>query len=556
MREALLRGLLDTDGHTNKKGLFEYSTVSDQLANDFKELVYSLGYNIYYRLHKRILDKNSYSNTPIHRIYQLKGYKYGNKIIDVVKTGNVTKMQCIKVSNSDNLYITDNYIVTHNTTSTVLLAQYLVNNGIKLLENGYSYWDVANTWDKCTAEAVEFIKSKSIPIDAKFEYLKKVASISANDPNIGDLIHQVVSEIGIYGDIEVRKSLLGETEVTLVKGMQLHKGYFSPWMCTDFEKMEFNSQEVSIIVFDGIIRDFNDIKPYIDVIDAVRKLQASPVMIYAEDVTATATERLKQWFIINKRDFVIVEHDGFGDRREQLINDLCILTGARPVKPNSPPMEIADKIGYAQTINVSRDYCSIIVPEDDVAGENSLLSKEIAKIHRILNNKDLNEQDRRYHSKRLANLTGGIAVIEVGGSTSVEMEEKYARIEDAVLAVKASTKEGVSVGGGYTWIKAGNELLSKYGKDPVAVVFAQSFFEVLKQLLINAGELHKYNNIIENITENDTAYDLKTGALYTIKEYPVLDATSVLIDAIQNSVSVAKSILSIEKCIYNNIIHA
>lgn len=555
VRQSLLQGLLDTDGYINNRGLFEFSTVSNQLMLDFKELVYSLGYSINYKLHSRDNDPNSYSEVPIHRITQLKGYKYGNKIIKIRSTGRNTKMQCIKVSNNDNLYITDNYIVTHNTTSTILLAQYLINNGAILLDNGYSYWDIANTWDEMCTEAIDFINKNSIPIDKEYEYLRKVATISANDSNVGDLLHQVISEIGIYGDIDVSKSNLSETEVTLVKGMRLHKGFFSPWMCTNFDTMEFNSSEVSVIVFDGIIRDFNDIRPYLAVIDESRGLQASPVLVYAEDVTSTAIERFKQWLIINKRDFVIVEHDGFGDRREQLINDVCLLTGARPIKPNTPHTEALSKIGLAGSVSVTKDYCSIITPGELSELNSQLLSEEISKIKSMLNNKDLQDSDRKYYSKRLANLTGGIAVIEVGGNTSVEMEEKYDRIEDAVLAVKASSKLGVSIGGGYTWVKLGNHLIKKYSKNPIGVVFAQSFFEVLKQLLINAGELHKYNKVIDSITNDNKAYDLKTSKFYDLNNYPVYDATSVLIDAIVNSLAVSKSILSIDKCIYDNIIH-
>lgn len=433
------------------------------------------------------------------------------------------------------------------TTSTTVLAQYLIKNGFKLLDNStMSAWELAEEFDNAVNKAIELIESYSIPVENNFEYLKKVATISSNDSKIGQMIYDVMTEIGVYGDIEPKKTDLAATEVELVKGMKLHKGYFSPWMCTDFEKMEWVVNEPYILVFDDVIRDMNDIAPYIQ--SAVYENgSVAPLFIYAKDVAKTALERIKQWKMVNPRDLVIVEHDGFGDRKDILVDDLCVITGAVPVDANSNvyPSEV---LGRSRSISVTQKYTSIIdgyYDEDEVAAT-------VETIEKIIESRNLSGVELKFHQKRLANLVGGIAVINVGGQTKVQMEEEYARIEDAVLAVKAAIKKGVSVGGAYTWEKVANDILSQEkSQNEAYLLIFKSMKEILSLLLSNAGESYREQDIRNSILLEDKAYDLKTRQFYNKDEYPVFDATSVLIDSLVNSAAVAKSVLTIEKSIYN-----
>jgi chaperonin GroEL len=535
-RKALLQGLLDTDGYINDRGLFEFSTVSDSLKDDFMTLTRSLGYSLYYKLHTRENDKDSYSNKSIHRIYQLKGYKYGDKIVKIEATGEFTEMQCIKVSNPDSLYITDNFIITHNTTTTIVLARYIINKGFELLNSGkISYYELSKQLDEVKNIVIEEIQNKSLSIEENFDKLLHIATISSSSENIGKFIYDIMEEIGIYGSIEVKSSNKTKDVIDKVKGIKIHKGFYAPHFVNDRLKMEYRMNDVGIVLIDDTVRSFhNDILPYIEL------EPGRPIVFFVNDIEPTTLQTIINNKVANPTMFNImfVEHDGFGDRRIEIMNDIAAMTGATVGDAND-----FGEIGFAKEIIVNEDSTSILGGSIDEETVNRLVEETQYK----LNNDELDEDQKRYYRRRLATLKGGVAVIHVGGMTEVEMKEKKDRIDDAVEAVKSAIDRGISVGGGYTFIKINNSLCvpNEGGK-----IIKDSLLEPFKQLCINADT--NYEGWLKIISNHDkTGYDVIKNDVVSLDKYNVYDPTGVLIDSLSNAVAVAKSILSVECSLYN-----
>lgn len=545
-RKALLQGLLDTDGYINDRGLFEFSTVSDSLKDDFMTLTRSLGYSLYYKLHTRDKDNSSYSNTSIHRIYQLKGYKYGDKIVKIEATGEFTEMQCIKVSNPDSLYITDNFIVTHNTTTTMILAQYLINEGVKLLDEGMSYYELSKQIDNAVADVINYIKENSISIEDKPHLLKEIASISSNDSNIGSFIYNIINEIGLYGDIEVKPSQYSETKVDKTIGMKLHKGYFEPFMVNNIKESTFTAENPAVLIVEGVIRSMTDFKDYIEY------LNGKPLVIFCDDISDITLGQIKRWLDVSGYPICFVENDGFGDRKQILMNDLAALTSAMIVEPTTPFSK--SNLGYAGEIQVDQLFTRVSPREDKI--DRQLVDDIIEDIkYRLQNNEEnddleLSNREKRFYEKRLANLTGGVAVIHAGGRTEMEMKELKDRLDDAVLAVSSAIKMGVTIGGGYTFINCQNALLKHNNQKGYNLVL--NALEIpFKQLLINADLINNYDSYKNSLLKNK-AVDLRDGKIYNLNKnnYTVYDPASVLIDSISNAVAVSKSLLSVKNLIY------
>lgn len=550
VRESLLKGLLDAGGRVNKSGFFQYFTVSDMLKNDFIELILSLGISYKYK-------EDYKNNNSIHKISEVKGYKFGNRIVDIEVTDITTEMQCIKVSNSDHLYITDNYITTHNTTSTIILTQSIINSGYNLLKEGnVSSWEMNKEIDEAVEDITNYVKSNSIHVDSDLNKLRELATISANDEEIGYMIHDILDELSIHCDIEVKKSKRNNTEIETVNGMRLHKGYFDTFMCNDYKTMTFSANNVKILIYDGVIKDYNQISPYVKECSDENG-NPLPLLIYAQDVSRIAINRIEGLLKYNPRPLMIVEHDGFGERRLDLMEDLAVITGAVVVDDNSNrnPVMVKASLGNCDEVFVNDKFSSFIGGK----GDDDRIEESISEIEHLLDSLDSTETNEiKYLKKRLANLAGGIAVIKVGGSTPFEMEEKYMRIDDAVLAVKSAIKSGISIGGAVTWIRASKYGINKARKynrndNPSYFMVFDSLEEILKQLLKNSGEYT--SDFIKEVKKNYLAnnikgYDLTTRKFVKLNDYKVYDATSVLLDCINNSTSVAKSLLSVERAIH------
>lgn len=442
------------------------------------------------------------------------------------------------------------------TTTTMILAQELITKGYDLLDKGISSWQFNKETNIALNDIINAIDLKAISVHDNMQLLENVATISANDSEIGSLIVDIINEIGFYGDIDVKESTNYYTDVDLVPGMKLHKGYYAPFFCNNIEKLTWEATNVNILVFDDTIRDYSDIQEYV-VASVDENSTPMPLLIYCQDIATTVLNRLKGMMEYNPRLLMIVEHDGFGDRRIELMNDLCLMSGARAVDSSTRITNAKKYLGYCREVYVDNNFTSFIGMDYD----KNKVDKEIELIKRRIENTNPSGNEKRYLQKRIANLSGGIAIINVGGRTKVEMKESYWRMEDAVLATKSAISKGVVVGGGFTWENIANSVddfavthnFTREDNPSYFLVF-DSLQSILKQLLINSGSISELNEIRNKILNEQLGYNLIDRQFYNLDSYPVYDAASVLIDSISNAITVAQSILSIERIICDNTV--
>jgi len=561
-REDILNGFIDGSGSIKNRRTFQYKTASSTIKDDFIELCQSLGQDVKNKRYTTTENGRYLIPEPIYKIYEVSNYKYGDRIEDIEFTDTETEMMCIKVSNEDHLYITDNYISTHNTTTTVILSESIISKGYELLSKGnVSSWEMNKEIDEAVEDISQYILDNSTNLSNDITALRELASISANSKEIGTMIYDIVDELSIHCDIEVKKTKRNITEIEAVNGMKLHKGYYESFMCNDYKSMTFQASNVNILIYDGIIKDYSNIAPYVKAsIDDDNNIV--PLVIYAQDVNRIAINRIEGMLKYNPRPLIIVEHDGFGDRRIDIMEDFALITGATIVTENSNNnvIMIKNAFGKCDEVFINDKYSSFVGGK----GNQDLIDDQILDIQDLIKNTDPNnKQDIRFYNKRIANLSGGIAVIHVGGNTPFEMEEKYMRIDDAVLAVKSAIASGISIGGGVTWIRASHYAINKtrgYNRidNPAYFMVFDSLQEIPMQLLKNSGEYtSEFFKELKSkyLSDKPKGYNLVDRKFYDISNYKVMDATSVLLDAISNSSSVAKSLLSVEKAIHfdNNV---
>jgi len=430
------------------------------------------------------------------------------------------------------------------TTSTCILAQYLINEGFKILAKGKSFYELSKEMDEQLVKVIENIKSKSLAIESNMDRLLDVATVSSNNKEIGRFIFDIISEIGIYGHIEVKNSNNVKDKIDKVKGIKYHKGFYAPQFVSDLKKMQWKFSNVYIVLFNDTIRSMEDLEPYFQTIngDGSGKLvKTHPILFVVNDVEPVVLQTLINNRLMYPTQFNVMftEHDGFGNRKIEIMNDIAALTSASESNAEEP-----GQIGFAQEVIVDEDTTSILGGLAEVKIVNELV--ELTKDK--LNDPDIDESDKLYYKRRLATLAGGVAVIHVGAPTEVEMKEKKDRIDDAVGAVLSSIERGVSVGGCYTFIKCQKELSKEPGLKEGHRLVNDALFAPFKQLCINA-DIEKEIKTIQDRILAGYGYDLISNEFYRLDSYNVYDPTGVLIDALSNAVSVAKSILSIEKAI-------
>ncbi len=421
------------------------------------------------------------------------------------------------------------------TTTTIIIAQYLINKGIELLNSGMSYYDLAIVMDRVKSLIIKYLEETSIKIDTNnnIERLLDIATVSSNNKEIGEFIYDIIKDISIYGAIEIKNSNSTKDRIEKVKGIKVHKGYYAPQFVNDLVKMQWRHKDVAIVLFNDTIRTYNDIADYVEYV------KGKPIIFFVDEIEPTVLSTLITAKKINPNTFnlMFVEHDGFGDRRIEIMNDIAAMTSSIPI--SSEDGFCPEAIGFAKEIIVDDTTTSILDGKIVVDLVNELVQETTEK----LSYDEIEDKDRKYYKRRLATLKGGVAVIYVGATTEVEMKEKKDRIEDAVEAVKAAIDRGVSIGGGYTFLKCYNTI--DWNNDEYQV--AQCILEPFRQLCINADIA--IDSTMEHIVNENKGYDLITNQFYNVEDYKVYDPTGVLIDSLTNAVSVAKSILSIEKCL-------
>jgi len=455
-RQKLLDGLIDTDGTISNRGLFTFTTVSKQLNEDFIELCRSLGKSIYCGTVNRKQGSGSYSNKPIFRVSELKGNRYGLKVSSIEKTNKQTEMMCIKVSNPDHLYITDNYVATHNTTTATVLGHGMLSEGIKMISTGRSSIALKRGMDIGTEIVISYLKEKSIPVSCK-EDIVNVGTISANgDRSIGELLAEAIEKVGRDGIITIEPAKSVHTNLQIVEGMQLDNGYVSPFFITNGDKGTCELENPYILITANKISSMQDIVPTLEMAHNNNR----SLLIIADDIEGEALHTL----IVNKMKGVLkvcaIKAPSYGEHRADILSDLTTVTGGEVIGSTT---EITLKkikqehFGSCKKIIVSRNATTVIGNNTDEI--KNAMEKRIGVLRNLLeNDKTLDALHIDKYRKRLARLSGGIAVIKVGGSTEVEILEKKDRVEDAVNATLAATQEGIVPGGGTALYYAANHL--------------------------------------------------------------------------------------------------
>lgn len=441
--------------------------------------------------------------------------------------------------------IKTNDVAGDGTTTAAVLAQAIIREGLKNIAAGANPMVLKKGIALATDKTVEELKKISKPIANK-KAIADVASVSAGDEEIGSLIADAFEKVGKDGVITVNEGKGLKTELSVVEGMQFDRGYASPYMMTNTDKMEAELDSPVILVTDKKISNFQDIVPLLEnIIKTGAKL-----MIIAEDIEGDALTNL----VLNKLkgilNVVAVKAPAFGDRRKAMLEDIAILTGATLVSSDLG-FELQnvtfDMLGRAKSVKVDKDK-SIIVGgagnPDEIAARVASIRKQIAET--------TSDYDREKLSERLAKLAGGVAVVNVGAATEVEMKERKLRIEDALAATRAAVEEGVIPGGGTALLSVAPTVY-KFAETldgdvkTGAVIVAKALEEPAKQIAVNAGI--DGGVVISEIKKNgnpDFGYDALKDTYCNMVECGILDPTKVTRSALQNAASVAATLLTTE----------
>ncbi|MGI5937404.1 chaperonin GroEL [Methanoculleus sp. DTU007] len=433
------------------------------------------------------------------------------------------------------------------TTTATLLAQAILNEGLKNVSAGANPIEVKRGIDAAVAATVEYIRSTSVPVKDRDKILQ-VATISANnDEEIGKLIAEAMDKVGSGGLITVEDSKSLETGLDVVKGMQFDRGYVSPYMITDPEKMVCEYEDPYILVTD---KKITSLKQMIPILETAAQ-EDRPLLIIAEDVEGEAQAALVLNIIRGALKVCAVKAPGFGDERKAILEDIAILTGATVISEDrGMKLENVSRqvFGTAHTIKVDRDKTLIVGGK----GDRKALEERMRLIESQINIAD-SERKKDELRKRLGNLGGGVAVIKVGAATETELKEKKMRIDDALNATKAAVEEGVVAGGGVTLFRAIGALEKlKFDDDRnvgVSIV-RRALEEPIRQIARNAGV--EGAEVIATIKgSNDPAfgYNAKTGSYENLVEHGVIDPAKVVRLGLQNAASIAGLILSTEVAI-------
>ena len=440
-----------------------------------------------------------------------------------------------------------NDLAGDGTTTSALLAQKIVDNGIKLCDSGISPVSIKKGIDKAINFVNNRIRQKSRPINSKSE-ICQVATISAGDENIGKIIADAFDKVGKNGIIHIEEGNFAESELKIVEGCRFQRGYYSPYMANDSEKMEAILEDCHILIYDKKIDNLQEILPLLDkVIESNAKL-----LIVAEDFESEVVATLVYNKMRGTLNVVCVKAPAFGDKRKELLDDIALVTGATVVseeKGISMDSVTLDRLGRAKKVIVNKDTTTII------QGYGSL--EKISQRIQILS-KNKQETKSNYEkdklSERISMLSGIVAIIYVGANTEVEMQDKKLRIEDALSATKSALDEGIISGGGTALLYSKKDLenfinLSDMNKEEKygAKIILDVLDEPIRQILKNAGE--DYNDIISQLeTKNDEnlGFDALKSEYANMIESGIIDPVKVILVALTNAGSVASILLTTE----------
>ncbi len=434
------------------------------------------------------------------------------------------------------------------TTTATLLAQVLVKNGLQVVSTGTNPMVIKKGISKAVDAAVSSLTKNSKKVSGT-EDIERVATISAGDGMIGRLIADAMEKVTSDGVITVEESKTAETYSEVVKGMQFDRGYVSPYMVTDTDKMEAVIDDAYILITDRKISSIQDILPLLEqVVNSGKKLVIIAEDIEGEALATLIVNRLRGTFVC-----VAVKAPGFGDRRKEMLRDIAILTGGEVISEElglDLKETKLEQLGQARHVKVQKENTIIV----DGLGNKADVQARIAQIRTQIEN-TTSDFDKEKLQERLAKLSGGVAVIKVGAATEVEMKEKKLRIEDALAATKAAVEEGIVAGGGTALINAipaVSELTNSLEGDEKigANILLKSLEEPTRQIVQNAG--FESSVIVEKIKESTKVgfgFDAGTGKYVDMIEAGIVDPTKVTRSALENAASVASMILTTESLV-------
>jgi len=429
------------------------------------------------------------------------------------------------------------------TTTATILAESIFREGLKAIAAGANAMAVRRGLEASTETAVKKLKELSRPVKDKQDTIN-IATIASNaDKEIGNIIADAMEKVGKDGVITVEEGKTMETTLEVVEGMQFDRGYLSPYFITDAEKMTVALEEPYILIHEKKISNMKELLPLLEKIARSGK----PLLIIAEELEGEALATL----VVNKLRGVLscaaVKAPGYGDRRKAMLEDIAVLTGGRFISEDlGVKLENAtfDDLGKAKSVVIDKENTTVIGgagKKEDIAGRISLIRKQI--------DETTSDYDREKLQERLAKLAGGVAVINVGASTEMEMKEKKARVEDALHATRAAVEEGIVPGGGVALIRASAELggLKLEGDEQIAVnILRKALTDPTRQLANNAGM--EGSVVVEKVMgeKGSIGLNIDTGKYEDLVAAGVIDPTKVARSALQNAVSIAGLMLTTE----------
>ena len=440
-----------------------------------------------------------------------------------------------------------NDVAGDGTTTATVLAQSMIKEGVKNVAAGGDPMAIKRGMDKTTNKAVEILKKISVPVSGKDD-IARVASISADNEEVGNLIADAMEKVSTNGVITIEESKTSNTELNVVEGMQFDKGYVSPYMVTDTEKMTADMDNPYILITDRKIDNIQEILP---LLEGLMKMSGKLVII-CDDIEGEALSTL----ILNKLrgvlNVVAVKAPGYGDKRKAYLQDIAILTGGEVITSDLG-LELKDtsieQLGRAKQVKIEKDKTIIV----DGAGDKQQIADRVGQLRAQIKD-EKSEYEKEQLQERLAKLAGGVAVIGVGAATEVEMKDRKLRIEDALSATRAAVEEGIVAGGGTAYIniipelqKSVNELT---GDEKIGgKIILRALEEPVRQIAINAGLEPAV--ILENVKKQKEGigFDAKHEEYVDMKKAGIVDPMKVSRSALQNAESVASMILTTESIV-------
>lgn len=431
------------------------------------------------------------------------------------------------------------------TTTATILAQAIVNEGLKNVAAGANPMDLKRGIDKAVNAVVDYIKDNAEVVGDNYDKIEQVATVSANnDPEIGKLLADAMRQVSKDGVITIEESKTRDTNIGVVEGMQFDRGYLSGYFVTDTDKMECVMENPYILIYD---KKISNIKDFLPILQPAAE-SGRPLLVIAEDVDSEALTTL----VVNRLraglKICAVKTPGFGDRRKAMLEDIAVLTGGVVISEDKGltlDKATLEELGTAKKVTVSKDNTTIV----DGAGTKENIKERVAQLkNEIANTKS--SYDKEKLQERLAKLAGGVAVLYVGANSEVEMKEKKDRVDDALCATRAAAEEGVVVGGGTTYIRAQKVLADLKGENADEQtginIVCRAIEEPLRQIVANAGGEGAV--VVDKVREGegDYGYNARKDVYEDLRAAGVIDPAKVARVALENAASIAGMFLTTE----------